>query len=565
MTQVPPIDWQRPAAEMFFAPGVDPGLSTLAPLPRMWRSVPRGRIAGASVSADDATAHRTVDHIDMHTRLRAFRAGIVTTTVLVHVTQLRAQEHFLAVGDRFLLTGAAGTRLRNRYVWKAQPGRDMDAEVARAFDRHRAAAKAPDLHDGDVSRLPFVVDARNGTNFYHFVTETLCQLCAVDADWFRGDVHIHLKGPDISSFVMAWIEAIFPRLAGRVHLTRTDRDYGPALTVLNGRHWYCQTTDEVIPSLDPLAPDSHVWRGRQPERASQGMLAMNSCDEMLIRLRETALDRIAGQDWSHLPRRFWVGRKSVRDRAMAGEADLRADLARRGFETIYFEDFTPLEQVALMANADIMMSYHGAGFANMIFAGADTHCIEIGTLQTALFRWQDFMPHALASGCRYTSFFADYNLDDPEEQVDERRGKALAAVALTASGRARVLGFVDAVIGRVRVTSISRLTELARLLSRLEDHAALLRLIDGHRGAERREPNLHILKANALQALGRPRDAFDALVAAWEAGPPRAFLLERLILAGRDAGADTAAAEAEHAQRFPEHGKRLARKLRRLG
>ncbi|MGB3409131.1 MAG: glycosyltransferase family 61 protein [Jannaschia sp.] len=556
--------WTDAPEEFFFCPGRDPGLSLLAPLPQMWRTIPRARLAAASVSQAPQIAARIASHIDTHFKRRAFRAGIEMRTVPVVADGLAADGHFLSVGGKWLLSGAAGTRLRNRYVWKNEGLRDADAETVAFFSRVQAESPAaPPVTQDATDALPFVIDARNGTNFYHFLTETLGQLCIVDRDDYAGEVHIHLKGEEVRGFIRDWVDQIFPRLRGRLHFETGRKTYGRALTVLNARHYYYQTDDSVIPSLDHLAPDSHFWKGRLADRNSVGVLAMNSCDEMMVRLRETAFRRIADGSWDHLPRRFWVGRKSERQRDMAGEAELVAEMTRRGFATVYFEDLSPLEQVAIMSRAEVMASYHGAGFANMVFAGPQTHCIEIGTLQTCLFRWQDFMPHVLASGCRYTSLFGDYNLEDPEKDIDDRRGKALAPVALGVGGQARALGFIDAILGRVRVASVSRFSELAELLSMLEDHGALHRLFDTHKGIERKDPDLMILLANALQGTGDEDTAFDRLLEAWQATGDRPFLLERLILLGREIGRPTERQLSEHAQKYPTRAKLLTRKLRR--
>ena len=556
--------WTTPPEEFFFCPGRDRGLHLLAPLPLMWRNLPRARLAGASVSESPEIAERIESHVETHFKRRSFRAGIEMATVPVMAENLVADGHFLSIGGKWLLSGAAGTRLRNRYAWKNEGVRDADAETIAFFDAVQAEAPpAPPVTSLPTGALPFVVDARNGTNFYHFLTETLGQLCLVDTDDFTGEVFIHLKGEEVRDFIRAWVDQIFPRLVGRVHFETGRKTYDRALTVLNARHYYYQCGADVIPSLDHLAPDTHFWKGRSADRNSQGVLAMNSCDQMLLRLREKALERVADGNWDHLPRRFWVGRKSERQRDMAGESELVEEMRRRDFAVVYFEDLSPLEQVAIMSRAEVMASYHGAGFANMLFAGENTHCIEVGTLQTCLFRWQDFMPHVLASGCRYTSLFGDYNIPDPEE-ADERRGKSLAPVALGKAGQARALGFIDAILGRVRVASLKRFTELAELLSRLEDHGALRRLFETHRGVEKKDPDLMILWANALEGTSDTAGAFDALTAAWEMTGDRPFLLERLILLGCEIGRDTGPFETHHAARYPKRNALLERKIRRV-
>ncbi|MEL6585550.1 MAG: glycosyltransferase family 61 protein [Pseudomonadota bacterium] len=556
--------WTAPPEDFFHSPGVDAGLHILTPLPQMWRVQPKARIAATSASAYPNIAAQITSHIERHFKRRAFRSGIEFATVPVLADHLCADGHFLSVNGKWLLSGAAGTRLRNRYAWKNEGVRDADAAVAAYFADVQAMDPPPPPISGKVTRhLPFVIDTRNGTNFYHFLTETLGQLWVVDHDDFEGPVHIHTKGEDVRPFLGAWIDALYPRLSGRVSFKREAEVYDQALTVLNGRHYYYQSGEAVMPSVDALAPDSHYWKGRVPDRNSMGVLAMNSCDEMLRRLRELGHARLADGDWDHLPRRFWVGRKSDRVRAMAGEAALIDALTTRGFAVVYFEDFTPLEQVALMARAEVMISYHGAGFANMVFAGPETHCIEIGTLQTCHFRWADFMPHVLASGCRYTSFFADYNIDNPQDGVDDRRGKDLASVALGDGGRAKLLQYLDAILGQVGLGSKAQFRDIADLLSRTEDHRALRRLFQAHVGAEEGDADLTILKANALIGTGALQDGFLALETAWQLTGNRPFLLERLILLGRELGRDTRRLEDLHGQNYPQHTQRLSRKMRR--
>lgn len=170
---------------------------------------------------------------------------------------------------------------------------------------------------------------------------------------------------------------------------------------------------------------------------------MNAVDSNLRRLRARALRAIEGKDFSHLPRRFWVGRQTgrSRERPLGGQTDLIEMLQPFGFEQVLFEGLTPLEQIALMANAEMMISHHGAGFANMLFANPQATVIQLGTLQTARYRWGDFHAVANVSGCRYVSFFADYNTDtplvDPIFSLD-----GIVPVHLSRAGLAQLMCFV---------------------------------------------------------------------------------------------------------------------------
>lgn len=74
----------------------------------------------------------------------------------------------------------------------------------------------------------------------------------------------------------------------------------------------------------------------------------------------------------------------------------------------------------------------------MIFASPGTHMIEIGNLQTALFRWGDFIPHAHVSGCTYVNFFADFHSDD-RSHVPDMRSKDFQPIAFGSAGQHKLL------------------------------------------------------------------------------------------------------------------------------
>ena len=148
------------------------------------------------------------------------------------------------------------------------------------------------------------------------------------------------------------------------------------------------TTDTVVPALDNHAPRSRLWPGRRANRSADLIFDLNRTHRNIHRLRNRALKAIENLNCTHLPRRFWVirGGSEARNRELKNEIKLIKQLRMIGFDSLYFEDFSPLEQIALMANAEVMVSHHGAGFANMLFTSPNTHVIEIGSPQTAAAR-----------------------------------------------------------------------------------------------------------------------------------------------------------------------------------
>jgi hypothetical protein len=90
-------------------------------------------------------------------------------------------------------------------------------------------------------------------------------------------------------------------------------------------------------------------------------------------LQETFSFLIAGKQISQsLPTRFVVSRAKNRSRRVINEPDLLARLRPLGFESVYLEDLTLVEQIALFAKADAIVASTGAGLVNLIHARPGT-------------------------------------------------------------------------------------------------------------------------------------------------------------------------------------------------
>lgn len=527
------VDFTLPTESLFLNPGVDPGISLLRPLDFIWRTREPAVIQGFAASEFDEINERIERFVGFTKRHKAFRQIVEINTVPVVLEQASFRKSYTIAMGKCILSGAAGMRLLNQYRWVNENSPDNPEEaVIRYFDDCRAQntqAEIPLVDPALLEGLDFAIESRNTFNFYHFVTETLCQLCLLDELQFTGRVFIHFPNHEekTRAFTRAFIETLFPELSGRVVFERAPKEYDRVISAHNLLCAFFQYPGERIGTLDDLAPSDVVWKGSRAERASQLILQMNSVDRNLLRLRERALKAIEGKDFSHLPKRFWVGRDpgQARDRTMKGEGDLFAMLQLFGFERVMFETLLPIEQIAIMANAEMMISYHGAGFTNMIFANAAATVIEIGTLQSAIYRWGDFWPLANVSMCRYISFFADYNTDDP--LVDPSFSEdGIVPVALSRRGMAVILPFVVAVLGHV--PTLTRQGEVARLVDQLvkancldqafavlQHHTALL---PGHY-------ELCRAKADAHKRRGETEAELEALLLAFEADQTKWYTL----------------------------------------
>ncbi len=334
---------------------------------------------------------------------------------------------------------------------------------------------------------------------------------------------------------MAFITALFPELTGRVHLVQKSRRYPRALTSWSLRHYLHHAPPHLMDPLEGLGRPSWLWQGRRASRGSQAILAMNGYDAALRRLNARARRIVADVDARHLPRRFWITRDVTgpRNRAMKGEAKMKKALRKFGFVAISFESLSPLEQIALVANADIMAGYHGAGFANMLYAGPQTHVLEMGTYQTALHRWADFMPHAHAAGCHYTSFFADFNKDAPEE-TPEVLSEGLLPVAISDAGIEAVCAHIEAILKAPRFTGAqARVVSRAAAHDLARDDAALDALLAQHADLVPQSPELLIAAANRAGHRADYEAAFGLLARANNLSPNRPLVLERLVALAR--------------------------------
>ncbi len=537
------VDFSKPPEAFFHAPGNDTGIEMLHEFDWAWRPVEGGTISAFAASDHQNVNDQINSHINTHFNQRRFHQPVEINTIPVRMRDVGYKHSFVSVAGKWVLQGASGTRLRNKYYQKnlgSTP--EIDHNVKAKFEQQAATARMFPMANEFDPKLDFTIECRNTFNFYHFLTETLCQLCTAADINVEGRIIILSPSEDVKPFIREWVDAIFPDLKDKVVFQTTPASFETVLSAFNLRHAYCQMGPQVIPDLDAFAPDGWMWQGRKADRPSQALLAMNSFDRNLRRLRERALRLAEDVDIRRFPKRFYVARKpgGPRDRTMRGEDDLVAKLQSFGFQKIYFEDLTPLQQVAIVANAEVMISYHGAGFANMMFANPKTHVLEIGNLQSALYRWADFMPHAHVSGCNYTCFFADFYSDDPSH-VPDMRSNNLQPVAIGEVGIRKVITYVEAVLIHPKdIKNHDHLMQIALLLNSGKNFEKLSPILAQHKNMVAANVDLLVMQANCHRHTGNPRGAFDSLSAAWRLTTRRPVILERMVrlaaeISGREA------------------------------
>jgi hypothetical protein len=76
-------------------------------------------------------------------------------------------------------------------------------------------------------------------------------------------------------------------------------------------------------------------------------------------------------------KRLYVSRKKALRRKIINELELVDFVKSKGFEEICFEDYSIIEQVFLMQNAECLISMHGAGLTNVLFMNPESSVLEI--------------------------------------------------------------------------------------------------------------------------------------------------------------------------------------------
>jgi hypothetical protein len=506
--------------------------------------------------------------VSFTSRQKAFASPIEFNTVPVLLERAAFKKSFVTASGRCLLSGASGLRLQNRYLWTNEDQHfSPEDRLIAYFSKAQSENNSRLFHTyrDPEPGLPFAVDCRNTFNFYHFLSESLCQLSSLDDLGADRPIFMHFPNQveKTRSFTRSFVDALYPEIAEKVVFERAPKAYDRCLYSYNLMNSYYHYPDAFAPSVDHLAPGTALWKGKIAARASQGVLAMNAVDSNLYRLRERGLRAIEGKDFSYLPRRFWVAREGeqARSRAMEGEDDLVEMLSLFGFQKVSFESLSALEQIAIMANAEVMISYHGAGFANMVFANPSAHILELGTLQTAMFRWSDFWRLAHVAGCNYVTFFADFATEDQLAEPSFAE-VGIVPVSLSRAGLAVVMSFLVSLLGHA--PTLSRPEDVQRIARQLNQIGAAERsweLFLRHPGIEEGNAALCHLLAESHRMRGDARAELHALKRARAAEPDRAHTAMQIVWCAQkleDRG-ETYSALSDLRQSFPERFEDMVR------
>ncbi|MDB6176256.1 glycosyltransferase 61 family protein [Paracoccus sp. Z330] len=342
--------------------------------------------------------------------------------------------------------------------------RELKDKLAAQIEASRAATISHpiDIADGIARDLPVYVQAREIHYFFHFMTETLPQFVTIRDAGLQGPITLcDLNDPP--AYVMGFIETLFPELADRVTVSGKRHDVSDALIVAD-----LEDLSRTHGAIEPPRLDADTSAQQQNPHGLLGISTMfsNSHSVNLKRVAETGRDLVAKMDKSHLPKRFVISRRKAKRRKLIGEEKLLELLEPLGFEPFVAEDYSPMEQIAAFSQAEMIVSPHGAGMTNIMFASPNCHAIEL-TQRQYVGRARHFIRLADIARCGYEIVLCDESGDNYEMKANVGND-----VAITTDAAARIARHVQNILQdgfrpnwRLRtdkkVNSVNALTDIA--------------------------------------------------------------------------------------------------------
>lgn len=498
------VDFLEHPERLFLNPWQSKDFSLTQPHEFLCRPATKGRITGFSASAHPAI-NQKIDALIKDTKeRRAFMRVIEFNGVTALLNSVAFTSSHMQVGAQIMLSPAmTQTYIAENQTAVFDPVERLDACFARTR-KQNADAEIP-LEDRLVdARVPFVIDCESSAQSGFFLLNILAQLTLIEQVSFPGNIYLHATDSTGAQrdTVMAFVMALFPALSARVHFETQPRTYAQAQSVIDFSKTFFQMPESEKKPLVELMP-----AGALDSIANRDVLAMNSISRLMPALRRKALSMTRGRDFSYLPQRFFAGRSAdqQQDRRLVGHDLLLEHLDLFGFEFVMIDDLHPLEQIALMAHAEVMVSSHAASFGSMLFANPKAWLIELGTVQTAQTRWGDFWPLAHVAGCHYVNFFADVNGDnllaEPEFAKD-----GTVPVALSDAAVAKVMSFVVSLLGyRLSFGSIAPLKSVLEPLFEVGEAGTVLEMLQAHMPFVAQDTALTLLKEACHEALEKPK------------------------------------------------------------
>ena len=129
-----------------------------------------------------------------------------------------------------------------------------------------------------------------------------------------------------------------------------------AKIIESDRHTHIQATELIVPSF----PGYLDW-------VPEGTIKF---------LRHTFLPQISLAK-TNAGKKIYISRARDKKRNIVNELEVSELLKSQGFQTVFLEEMSVLEQVAIFANAETIVAPHGSGLTNLVFCSHGTKVIEL--------------------------------------------------------------------------------------------------------------------------------------------------------------------------------------------
>ncbi len=211
------------------------------------------------------------------------------------------------------------------------------------------------------SRIAIAVTAEAPGNYYHWLIDLLPRLCLIrSSDGFESFAQLLLNGSH-AHYEESSFRALGVPLEKIFYVDARDR---------------FQIEKAMIPSMDHFSKVIAPWK---------------------IRALRAVRDSLPRPERGRA-RRLYISRKRAAVRRVRNEPELERILRDAGFTAVDLESCSWPEQVAMFADAEVILAPHGAALANTVFCQPGALLVEISTRAG----YKDYyLRLAASSGVRY--------------------------------------------------------------------------------------------------------------------------------------------------------------------
>ncbi len=174
----------------------------------------------------------------------------------------------------------------------------------------------------------------------------------------------------------SWLTTCLPRL-----LLMLDKH--PNASLIMPEEWkrisYVMDTLKLFPDLKiTIIPNDHHVFVRSFLLVETRPWTSIFYPEHIFKVRNFLINELYNQTLKiEAIKRIYVSRKKANRRNILNELEVVDYIRLHGFTEVCLEDYSVMEQVFLMQNAEVLISMHGAGLANTIFMKPESKLLEL--------------------------------------------------------------------------------------------------------------------------------------------------------------------------------------------